>query len=97
MLLSQSLAPKVQIVFPPNGASLELTDTQGAAPDPIAVKIAGGVPPLNVMLNGMPIAAKDRRRSARTLFFEPDGPGFARLTVTDATGAVDSVVVRLQQ
>ena len=34
--------------------------------------------------------------AARTLFFEPDGPGFVRLTVTDATGAADSVVVRLQ-
>jgi len=30
------------------------------------------------------------------LFFAPDGPGFVRLTVTDATGAADSVVVRLQ-
>jgi penicillin-binding protein 1C len=30
------------------------------------------------------------------LFFEPDGPGFVRLTVTDQRGAADSVVVRLQ-
>ena len=65
----------------------------GEKPDPIAIKIAGGIPPLNVLLNGMPLAAK---KSARTLFFEPDGPGFVRLTVTDATGAADSVVVRLQ-
>jgi penicillin-binding protein 1C len=46
-----------------------------------------------VLLNGMPLAAK---KSARTLFFAPDGPGFVRLTVTDATGTADSVVVRLQ-
>lgn len=32
----------------------------------------------------------------RTVFFTPDGPGFARLTVMDAKGAADSVVVRLQ-
>ena len=32
----------------------------------------------------------------RTLFFEPDGPGFVRLTVMDGRGASDSVVVRLQ-
>jgi penicillin-binding protein 1C len=89
----EAMAPKVQIVFPPNGASLELSHAEGQAPDPIAVKITGGTPPLNVLLNGMPISAK---RSARTLFFEPDGPGFVRLTVTDATGAADSVVVRLQ-
>ena len=89
----EAMAPKVHIVFPPDGASLELSAAKGAAPDPIAIKITGGTPPLNVLLNGMPIAAK---RSARTLFFDPDGPGFVRLTVTDATGAVDSVSVRLQ-
>ena len=31
-----------------------------------------------------------------TLFFQPDGPGFVRLTVMDARGASDSVMVRLQ-
>jgi penicillin-binding protein 1C len=45
------------------------------------------------MLNGMPLDAK---RTDRTLFFEPEGPGFVRLTVTDAAGAADSVLVRLQ-
>jgi penicillin-binding protein 1C len=87
------MAPKVHIVFPPNGASLELSGADGEQHNPIAVKIAGGTPPLNVLLNGMPIAGK---KNARTLFFAPDGPGFVRLTVTDATGAADSVVVRLQ-
>jgi penicillin-binding protein 1C len=89
----EAMAPKVHIVFPPDGASLELSAAEGAAPDPVPIKIAGGTPPLNVLLNGMPVPAK---KSARTLFFEPDGPGFVRLTVTDATGAADSVVVRLQ-
>jgi penicillin-binding protein 1C len=89
----EAMAPKVHIVFPPDGASLELSAVEGEAPDPIAIKIAGGTPPLNVLLNGMPLNAK---QSARTLFFEPDGPGFVRLTVTDATGAADSVMVRLQ-
>jgi penicillin-binding protein 1C len=28
--------------------------------------------------------------------FEPEGPGFVRLTVMDGRGAIDSVVVRLQ-
>jgi penicillin-binding protein 1C len=89
----EAMGPKVHIVFPPDGASLELSAAPGAAPDPIAIKIAGGTPPLNVLLNGIPLPAK---KSARALFFEPDGPGFVRLTVTDATGAADSVVVRLQ-
>ncbi len=90
---SEAMAEKVRIAFPPDGASLELSGREGEPPDPIAIKIAGGTPPLNVLLNGMPLAAK---KSARTLFFAPDGPGFVRLTVTDATGAADSVVVRLQ-
>jgi penicillin-binding protein 1C len=90
--VGEAMAPKVHIVFPPDGASLELSAFAGAAPDPVAIKIAGGTPPLNVLMNGVPIPA---RKSARTLFFEPDGPGFVRLTVTDATGAADSVVVRL--
>jgi penicillin-binding protein 1C len=89
----EAMTPKVKIVFPPNGANLELSHAAGQAPDPIAIKIAGGTPPLNVLLNGMPLPGK---KNARTLFFEPDGPGFVRLTVTDATGAADSVVVRLQ-
>jgi penicillin-binding protein 1C len=88
----ESMTPKVQIVFPPNGASLELSGADGVL-DPIAIKIAGGTPPLNVLANGLPLPAK---KSARTLFFAPDGPGFVRLTVTDASGAADSVVVRLQ-
>jgi penicillin-binding protein 1C len=87
------MRPKVRIVFPPNGASLELVEADSGKPDPIAIKISGGTPPLNVLLNGLPLPAK---KTARTLFFEPDGPGFVRLTVMDATGAADSVLVRLQ-
>jgi penicillin-binding protein 1C len=76
-------------MFPPDGARLELTGQPGSVP----LKIAGGRAPLTVMMNGIPLAAESGRR---TLFFRPDGPGFARLTVMDATGATDSVSVRLQ-
>jgi penicillin-binding protein 1C len=88
----EAMDAKLRIVFPPDGASLELSGAQDER-DPIAVKIAGGTPPLNVLLNGLPLDAKT---TARTLFFLADGPGFVRLTVTDAAGAADSVVVRLQ-
>ncbi len=81
-----------RIMFPPDGARLELAG--GAAPDPVALKIAGGAAPLTVMVNGVPLPPQGSRR---TLFFEPDGPGFVRLTVMDARGATDSVMVRLQQ
>jgi len=65
----------------------------GEAPDPLPIKISGGTPPLTMMMNGMPLNTK---KDDRTLFFEPEGPGFVRLSVTDAAGAADSVLVRLQ-
>jgi penicillin-binding protein 1C len=92
-LTGAELTPPVHIVFPPDGSSLELSANEGEEPDPVPIKITGGTPPLNVLMNGMPLDAK---KSARALFFAPDGPGFVRLTVTDANGAVDSVMVRLQ-
>jgi penicillin-binding protein 1C len=88
----EAMMPKIHIVFPPNGASLALS-AEGDVLDPIAIKISGGTAPLNVLINGLPHSTAT---AAQTLFFDPDGPGFVRLTVTDATGAVDSVVVRLQ-
>jgi penicillin-binding protein 1C len=90
---SASFTRPLHIVFPPNGASLELTAMGGEAPDPLPIKISGGTPPLTVMLNGLPL---DSAKPGRTLYFEPEGPGFVRLTVTDAAGAADSVLVRLQ-
>jgi penicillin-binding protein 1C len=92
-LTGAELTSPVHIAFPPDGASLELSSNEGEMPDPVPIKITGGTPPLNVLLNGMPL---DTKSGTRTLFFAPDGPGFVRLTVTDATGAADSVMVRLQ-
>jgi penicillin-binding protein 1C len=79
------------IMFPPDGARLELTG--GPVPEPVAVKIAGGRGALTVMVNGVPL---QQNRGRHTLFFQPDGPGFVRLTVMDARGLSDSVMVRLQ-
>jgi penicillin-binding protein 1C len=59
----------------------------------MALKVSGGVAPLTLLVNGVPRPAQGRQR---TLFFTPDGPGFARLTVMDARGAADSVVVRIE-
>ena len=92
-LAGEGTDPPLKIMFPPNGARLELAAAAGQPPDPIALKISGGVQPLTVLVNGVPIAAAPDRR---TVFFSPDGPGFVRLTVTDAKGAADSVVVRMQ-
>ena len=80
-----------RIMFPPDGARLELAAM--SQPDAIALKIAGGRAPLTVMANGVPLASQNGRR---IVYFQPDGPGFVRLTVMDARGATDSVTVRLQ-
>ncbi len=79
-----------RIMFPPDGARIELASS---APDPVALKISGGVQPLTVLVNGVPVSANANKR---TMFFQPEGPGFVRLTVMDARGAADSVLVRLQ-
>jgi penicillin-binding protein 1C len=85
---------QVRIMFPPNGARLELAAGGDGRPEPIALKLSGGIGPLTVLVNGLPVEAPSGRRN--TVFFEPEGPGFVRLTVIDGTGSTDSVVVRLQ-
>ncbi len=91
--LSDAGEPQPRIMFPPNGARLELANDDAGRPEPIAVKVSGGAAPLTVLVNGLPLADASARR---TLLFQPDGPGFVRLTVMDAHGASDSVMVRLQ-
>ena len=80
-----------RIMFPPDGARLEIT--ANGQRDPVALKVSGGRGPLTVLVDGVPMVAANGRG---TLFFHPDGPGFVRLTVMDARGAADSVTVRLQ-
>ena len=75
-------------MFPPNGARLEI-----AGEDGLALKIAGGAGRLTLLVNGVPQPAPAQRG---TLFVQPDGRGFLRLTVMDARGSSDSVMVRLQ-
>jgi penicillin-binding protein 1C len=80
----------LHILFPPDGARLDLSTTDGK-PDPIALKITGAVAPITLLVNGVPAQS----HTGGTLLFAPDGPGFVRVTVIDATGATDSVLVRI--
>jgi len=79
-----------KIMFPPDGARIELA---AAAGDPVVLKIAGGSQPFTVLANGVPL---DAPAGQRLVSFRPQSAGFLRLTVMDAKGAVDSVVVRIQ-
>jgi penicillin-binding protein 1C len=92
-LPGEDSGPQLRIMFPPNGARLELASGEGGRPEPVALKVAGGSGALTVLVNGLPQTAAAGRR---TVFFAPDGPGFVRLTVIDENGASDSVMVRLQ-
>jgi penicillin-binding protein 1C len=82
-----------RIMFPPDGARIELAQNGGQKPDPVALKVAGGLLPLTVMVNGVPIGPETTRRN---LFFVTEGQGFVRVTVQDARGTADSVMVRVQ-
>ena len=83
--------PRIQ--FPINGSRIDVDRSGSGETTPMPVKVAGGVLPLTVMLNGAPVGEIDSRRQR---LVDPPGPGFARLTVIDATGAADTVVIRVQ-
>ncbi|WP_035660324.1 penicillin-binding protein 1C [Bradyrhizobium sp. STM 3809] len=84
-------APHIQ--FPLNGSRIDVDRSGGPEASVMPVKVSGGVLPLTMMVNGLPVGEIDSRRQR---LIDPPGPGFARLTVIDATGAADTVVVRIQ-
>ncbi|WP_456655620.1 penicillin-binding protein 1C [Bradyrhizobium sp. JR3.5] len=83
-------APHIQ--FPLNGSRIDVDQSEGGR-TAMPVKVAGGVLPLTVLVNGVSAGDIDSRRQR---LIDPPGPGFARLTVIDATGAADTVVIRVQ-
>ncbi len=89
---SASARAALRIAFPPDGSVIDLA----AAPDggrELTVKALGGVAPLTWLIDGRPVAEGVARREAAV---PTQGAGFARLSVIDASGASDSVRVRLQ-
>jgi len=84
-------APHIQ--FPLNGSRIDVDRSDDGRFAAMPVKIAGGVLPLTMMVNGVSVGDIDSRRQR---LIDPPGPGFARLTVIDATGAADTVVIRVQ-
>jgi penicillin-binding protein 1C len=84
-------APRIQ--FPLNGARIDVDRSGGAELAAMPVKVAGGVLPLTMLVDGVAVGEIDSRRQR---LVDPPGPGFARLTVIDATGAADTVVIRIQ-
>jgi penicillin-binding protein 1C len=90
--LGDDAQARLHILFPPDGARLELSRSEGK-PDPVPLKITGAVAPVTVLVNGAAVPPQPRG----PLFFSLDGAGFARVTVIDGSGAADSVVVRAEE
>ena len=85
---------QLRIAFPPEGARVDLgLATAAPLAASLTLKAEGGVLPLRWIVNGVPLGEPDLRRQAA---WTPDGAGFARVSVIDAQGATDSVVVRLE-
>jgi penicillin-binding protein 1C len=84
-------APHIQ--FPLNGSRIDVDRSGGSEAAAMPVKVAGGVLPMTILVNG---AARGEIDGRRQRLIDPPGPGFARLTVIDAVGAADTVVIRIQ-
>jgi penicillin-binding protein 1C len=83
----------LRIQFPLNGSRIDAYGSGEPGGSAVPVRIAGGVLPLTMLVNGIAVGDIDSRRQR---LIEPPGPGFVRLTVMDAMGAADTVIVRIQ-
>jgi penicillin-binding protein 1C len=81
--------PAPSIIFPPDGARVELGVASNDA-SPLVLKLQGGRAPFRWLANGKPLAELVRRRTAT---WQPDGTGYSTLTVIDAAGRAASVNV----
>jgi penicillin-binding protein 1C len=75
-----------RILYPPDGAAVAWDGRE------VPLEATGGRGPLRWLIDGRPLAAGVSRR---TLYWRPDGLGFARLTVIDADGRSSRATVRL--
>jgi penicillin-binding protein 1C len=83
----------LHIQFPLDGSRIDVDRSAGNEVAAMPVKVSGGVLPMTMLVNGRAVGEIDGRRQR---LIDPPGPGFARLTVIDAVGAADTVVVRIQ-
>ncbi|WP_315923978.1 penicillin-binding protein 1C [Mesorhizobium sp. SP-1A] len=81
--------PAPRIVFPPDGARVDLGAASSEA-SPLVLKLQGGRAPFRWLANGKPLSGLDRTRTAT---WQPDGAGYSTLTVIDAAGRAASVKV----
>ena len=85
--------PAPQIVYPPEGAHVELGATAGTDISPLVLKLQGGRAPFRWLANGKVLPDASRRRTTQWM---PEGAGFSTLTVIDAAGRAASVRVFIE-
>ena len=76
------------IVYPPQGARVELAKRGDDAHFPLVMKLQNGRPPFRWLANGKPFSPGSQKRVVTWI---PDGTGFSTLTVIDAVGRANSV------
>jgi len=85
--------PGLAIVYPPDGARIELGLTAGGQAQPLVLKLQGGRAPFRLLANGMPTGGVLRVRIGQ---WQINGAGFSHLSVIDALGRSAAVTVFLE-
>ena len=89
LLVASGREAAPQIVYPPEGAHIDLGAGAGDL-SPLMLKLQGGRAPFRWLANGKPLPDLSRRRTQQWL---PDGGGYSKLTVIDSAGRAASVGV----
>ncbi|MEI4481658.1 MULTISPECIES: penicillin-binding protein 1C [unclassified Phyllobacterium] len=90
LLASSTREPAPQIIYPPEGARVDLGAKQGGHINPLILKLQGGRAPFRWLANGKPLPDMSRRRVNQ---WTPDGGGYSTLTVVDSMGRAATVRV----
>lgn len=93
LLRSTSREPAPQIVYPPEGARVDLGARSGEEIAPLMLKLQGGRAPFRWLANGKPLEDSARTRNSE---WKPDGAGYSTLTVIDAKGRAATVRVFIE-
>ncbi len=83
-----------QIIYPPEGARVELERNGKNQHFPLVMKLQNGRPPFRWLANGRLFSPGSRRRVTTWI---PDGSGFSTLTVIDAVGRANSVNIYISK
>ncbi|MDP6618340.1 MAG: penicillin-binding protein 1C [Nitrospinota bacterium] len=88
--VARDRTPPPRLEFPRNGSTVELSGA-GAEMSRLPLIAHGGEGPFNWLINGRPISGGRKENE-----WNPDGPGFVRVTVVDAAGRSASAEIKIR-